>query len=126
MFRTKPRKCSYCSERFNIAELSDYLLGSERKKIKCFKCKRFCYLRNPSVLMVIGTTLLFAPLFFIASIPGFIAIALLVDYLGGNWTGRQAGIVFLFPACVAVTYILSRYIMRFIRFYFYPLEPIQK
>lgn len=70
--------------------------------------------------------IVFSPLFLLAFIPSLIATGLLTDYLAGNWTGRQVGIVFLVPAGLAVTYILSRYIMRLIRFYFYPLEPTQK
>jgi hypothetical protein len=121
----KPRHCSQCDEIFNVAELSDYLLHSERKKIKCFNCKTYSHLKNPTWLKLMAVGFLFSPFFFAASIPSLIAIALLIDYLGGNWSGRQVGIVFLFPACLSVTYILSRYIMRLIRFYFFPLEPIQ-
>ena len=122
---SRPRLCLNCGETFNIAELSDYLLNSLRKSIKCFRCKTYSHLKTPTLLKMIRVQLLFSPLFYIASIPSQIAIALLVDYLGGNWSGKQAGIVFLFPACLAVTYILARYIMRLIRFLFYPLEPIQ-
>ena len=120
-----PRQCSNCDEVFNIAELSDYLLGSERSKIKCFACKTYSCLSPPSVLKLIFVGLLFSPAYFIIFIPSQIAIVLLIDYLGGNWSGRQVGIVFLFPACLAVTYILSRYIMRLIRFFFFLPEPIQ-
>lgn len=124
-FGPKPRLCSNCGETFNIAELSDYLLYLDRKRIKCFNCKTYNHLTAPSLLNRVGSVILFSPLFLISTLPSFIAIILLIDYLDGNWNGRQVGIVFLFPACLAVTYILSRYIMRLIRFFFYPLEPIR-
>ncbi len=118
----KTRRCPSCSETLNIAELPDYLLRDEGKKIKCFNCKNVSHLSSPARRGFIGAVLFSTPLFFLASIPSLIAIALLIDYLGGNWSGRQVGIVFLFPACLAVTYLLSRYIMRLTRFYFCPLE----
>lgn len=120
----KPRHCSNCDEIFNIAELSDYLLYLDRKRIKCFNCKTYNHLTAPSLFRRIGSVILFSPLFLISTLPSLIATILVVDYLDGNWSGRQVGIVFLFPACLAVTYLLSRYIMRLIRFYFYPLEPL--
>lgn len=94
--------------------------------IKCFDCKSYNRLARPSVLKLIAIGILFSPLFFLASLPGLVGIGLLVDYLNGSRSGRQAGIVYLFPACIAVTYIVSRHIMRLIRFLFYPLEPYTK
>jgi len=122
---SKPRQCSNCDSIFNIAELSDYLLSSDRKKLKCFDCKTYSRLKHPSSLKMAAGILWVSPLFFIAIIPTLIAIVLLIDYLGGNWSGKQVGIVFVVPACLAVTYCLSRYIMCLVRFYFYPLEPMQ-
>jgi len=82
-------------------------------------------MKNPPPIKLTAIILLFAPLFFIACLPSVLATGLLIDYLDGDKTGRQVGIIFLFPACIAVTFFLSLYIMRLIRFLFYPLEKLQ-
>jgi len=127
--RPKARTCSVCGARFNLAELSDYFLKSPRRAIKCFDCKSYNRLARPSVLKLITIGILFSPLFFLALCPSWIAILTLLEYLTGHAgmrTGRASGIVYLFPACIAVTYVVSRHIMRLIRFLFYPLEPYAK